>query len=66
MVKSHIGLMSVHAMRKASNQIPRRIKHTKRIGVRLENHLANAVMCREQTESINHMFSRPPSINYKG
>jgi hypothetical protein len=33
-------------------------------GVRLENHLASPVMCQEQPESINHMFSNPPSFIY--
>jgi hypothetical protein len=33
-------------------------------GVRLENHLASMVMCREQPESINHMFSNLPSFIY--
>jgi hypothetical protein len=54
------------ALRKDTKQIPTRIKHTKSIGVRLENHLTTLVMCREQPESINHMFSRPPSTNYIG
>jgi hypothetical protein len=33
-------------------------------GVRLENHFLSPVMCREQPESINHMFSNPPSFMY--
>jgi hypothetical protein len=52
--------------RKATNQIPIRIKQTKSMGVRLENHLATPVMCREQPESINHMLSNPPSNTYIG
>jgi hypothetical protein len=76
--KSHVWLTSVHAMRKsydhlmsqalrkAANQIPTRIKHTKSMGVRLENHLDISVMCREQLESINHMFSNPLSNTYIG
>jgi hypothetical protein len=30
----------------------------------LENHLASPVMCQEQPESINHMFSNLPSFIY--
>jgi hypothetical protein len=33
-------------------------------GVRLENHFLSPVMCLEQLESINHLFSRTPSITY--
>jgi hypothetical protein len=54
------------ALRKATNQISTRIKHTKSMGVRLENHLETLVMCQEQPESINHMFSNPPSNTYIG
>jgi hypothetical protein len=54
------------ALRKATKQIPTRIKYTKSMGVRLENHLATPVMCREQPESINHMFSNPLSNTYIG
>jgi hypothetical protein len=36
------------------------------MGVRLENHLATPVMCREQSKSINQMFSNPPSNTYIG
>jgi hypothetical protein len=54
------------ALRKVTNQIPTRIKHMKSIGVRLENHLATPVMCREQLEFINHMFSNPLSNTYIG
>jgi hypothetical protein len=53
-------------LRKATNQIPTRVKHTKSMRVRLENHLATPVMNREQPESINHMFSNPPSNTYIG
>jgi hypothetical protein len=75
-VKSHVELTSVDAMRKsydhqmsqplrkATNQIPTTTKHTKSKRVRLENHLATPVMCREQPESIHHMFSNPPSFIY--
>jgi hypothetical protein len=63
--KSYDYLMS-QTLRKTTNQIPTRIKHMKSMGVRLENHLAIPVMCQEQPESINHMFSRPPSITYIG
>jgi hypothetical protein len=35
-------------------------------GVRLENYFLLSVMCREQPESMNHVFSRPPSITYIG
>jgi hypothetical protein len=52
--------------RKATNQIPTRIKHMKSMGVRLEDHLATPVMCREQPESINRMFSNPLSNTYIG
>jgi hypothetical protein len=34
--------------------------------VRLENHLLFPVMCCEQSESMSHVFSRPPSITYIG
>jgi hypothetical protein len=54
------------ALRKATNQIPKRIKHTKSMGVRLENYLTTPVMCQEQLESINHMLSNPPSNTYIG
>jgi hypothetical protein len=75
--KSHLGLMSVHAMRKAmtpmkkntekdTKQNTTRIKHMKSMGVRLENHLATLVMCREQPESINLMFSNLTSNTYIG
>jgi hypothetical protein len=53
-------------LRKITKQIPTRIKHTKSMGVTLENHLATPVMCREQPESINHIFSNPPSNTYIG
>jgi hypothetical protein len=33
-------------------------------GVRLENYFLSPLMYLEQLESINHMFSRPPSITY--
>jgi hypothetical protein len=36
------------------------------MGMRLENHLATSVMHPEQLESVNHMFSRHPSITYIG
>jgi hypothetical protein len=54
------------ALRKVKKQIPTRIKHMKSMGVRLEDHLATPVMCWEQPESINHMFSNPPSNTYIG
>jgi hypothetical protein len=54
------------ALQKVTKQIPTRIKHMKSMGVRLENHLATLVMCREQSESINHMFYNPPSNTYIG
>jgi hypothetical protein len=65
MIKSYNHLMS-QALRKVTKQIPTRIKHTKNMGVRLENHLAILVMCREQLEFINHMFYNPPSNTYIG
>jgi hypothetical protein len=34
------------------------------MGVSLENHLVTLVMCREQPESITHMFSNPSSTIY--
>jgi hypothetical protein len=52
------------ALRKVTKQIPTRIKHTKSMGVSLENDLVTLVMCREQPESINHMFSNPLSSTY--
>jgi hypothetical protein len=63
--KSYDHQMS-QLVRKATNQNPTKIKHTKSMGVRLENHLATLVMYRKQSESINHMFPRPPSITYIG
>jgi hypothetical protein len=45
---------------------PTRIKHIKGMGVRLENHLAIPVMCRQQPEYMSHMFSNPPSNTYMG
>jgi hypothetical protein len=33
-------------------------------GVRLENHFLFPVMCREQSESMSHVSSKPPSITY--
>jgi hypothetical protein len=33
-------------------------------GVRLGNDFLSPIMCREQSESINHLFSRPPYITY--
>jgi hypothetical protein len=35
-------------------------------GVRLENHFLFPVMCREQSESMSHLSSKPPSITYIG
>jgi hypothetical protein len=33
-------------------------------GVRLRNHFLFPVLCHEQSESMSHVFSRPPSITY--
>jgi hypothetical protein len=33
-------------------------------GLRLENHFLFPVMYREESESMSHMFSKPPSITY--
>jgi hypothetical protein len=33
-------------------------------GVRLKNHFLSPVMCHEQPESINHLFSKSSSITY--
>jgi hypothetical protein len=63
--KSHDHQMS-QALRKVTNQILTRIKHMKIMEMRLENHIATPVMCQEQSESINHMFSKPPSNIYIG
>jgi hypothetical protein len=65
MTESYDHQMS-QPLRKATKQIPTRIKHTKSVGVRLENHLATLIMCREQPKSTNHMFSNPPSNTYIG
>jgi hypothetical protein len=77
-VKSHVGLTSVHAMkksydhlmsqalRKVTKQVPTIIKQMKSMGVRMKNHIVTLVMCREQPESINHMFSNPLSNTYIG
>jgi hypothetical protein len=54
------------ALRKVTKQISTRIKHTKSMEVRLENHLATPIMSQEQPDSINHMFSNPPSNTYIG
>jgi hypothetical protein len=54
------------ALGKVTKQIPTKIKHTKSMGVRLENHLVTPIICQEQPESINHMFSNPPSNTYIG
>jgi hypothetical protein len=35
-------------------------------GVRLDNHFLFLVMCLEQSESMSHLFSMPPSITYIG
>jgi hypothetical protein len=34
--------------------------------IRLENYFLSPVMCREQPESMSHMFSKPLSITYIG
>jgi hypothetical protein len=65
MRKIYDHLMS-QALKKVTKQILTRIKHTKSMRVRLEDHLATLVMCREQPESINHMFSNLPSNTYIG
>jgi hypothetical protein len=35
-------------------------------GVRLKNHFLFLVMCHEQSESMSHVSSKPPSITYTG
>jgi hypothetical protein len=35
-------------------------------GVKLENHFLFPVICREQPESMSHVYSKPPSITYIG
>jgi hypothetical protein len=65
-MRENYGHLMSQALRKVTKQIPTRIKHIKSKGLRLENHLATPVICREQPESINHMFSNPPSNTYIG
>jgi hypothetical protein len=53
------------AHRKATSQIPQESTHKSK-WVMLENHIVILVMRYEQLKSMNHKFSKTPSITYIG